>query len=337
MSKTLISIIIPAYNRAHLIQETLHTVVAQTSPDWECIVVDDGSTDDTVNVVSAFAKADKRIHLFQRENTYAPGGNGARQMGLDRASSDWVMFLDSDDVLDQECIQNRLTAVEEAVAMCVFHTASFKEQPEENGVYWNMLYKGETPKDYLMRFLYQDMPWHTTGVLWNATFLRNIGGWNQELSAWQDWELHVRALTYNPRIKAHLGKGDTYYRLDVSDSIATRKKTLKYLEAVKKAIESIEGKVLNSNTITDPKRHLRFLIYRNLIAYPIKWKLMKLPFQILKTGMQFQTVSRTRFISAYWKERLFAITLLKRILKKKFKLDYYKQMYPETTFLKKRL
>jgi len=311
--------------------------MAQTSPDWECIVVDDGSTDDTVSVVSAFAKADPRLHLFQRGDTYAPGGNGARQMGLDQANSDWVMFLDSDDVLDLECIQNRLTVIEEGVAMCVFHTASFKEQPQENGMYWNILHESETPKEYLMRFLYQDMPWHTTGVLWNAAFLRNIGGWNQELSAWQDWELHVRALTNNPRIKAHLGKADTYYRLDVADSIATRKKTLKYLEAVKKAIKSIEGKVLNSNTIPDPKRHLRFLIYRNLIAYPIKWKLMKLPFQILKRGMPFQTVSRARFISAYWKERLFAITLLKRILKKKFKLEYYKKMYPQTTFLKKRL
>lgn len=333
----MITIIIPAFNRAHLIQETLHSVVAQTSPDWECIVVDDGSTDDTIKVVTAFAKADTRIHLFQRENTYASGGNGARQMGLDHANSDWVMFLDSDDVLDQECIQNRLAAVEEAVDMCVFHTASFKEQPDENGVYWNVLHQGETCKDYLMRFLYQDMPWHTTGVLWNRTFLRNIGGWNQTLIAWQDWELHVRALTYNPKIKAHVGKADTYYRLDVADSIATQKTSLKYLGAVKKAIESIEGKVLKSNIIKDPKRHLRFLIYRNLIAYPIKWKLMKLPFQIMKSGIQFQSVSHTRFISAYWKERLFAITLIKRILKRRLKLDYYKRMYPETTFLKKRL
>ncbi|WP_299210029.1 glycosyltransferase family 2 protein [uncultured Dokdonia sp.] len=335
--KTVISIIIPSYNRAHLIQETLNSVVAQSSPDWECIVVDDGSTDATVEVVTAFAKADSRIHLFQRDDTYTSGGNGARQMGLDRATSDWVMFLDSDDLLGVDCIKNRLASVEETIDMCVFHTASFKVEVKETDVYWNMLHKRETCEEYLMRFLYQDMPWHTTGVLWNAAFLKKIGGWNQELIAWQDWELHVRALTYNPRVKALVVKADNYYRLDVADSIATKKKSLEYLEAIKKAIESVEGKVLESNMIKEAKTHLRFLIYRNLIGYPIKWKQMKIPFQIRNSGIQFQSVSPARFLYAYWKERVFAITIIKRFLKNKCKLDYYKRMYPETTFLKKRM
>ena len=54
----LVSIIIPAYNRAHLIGETLDSIISQTYTNWECIVVDDGSTDKTLEVVAAFAKAD---------------------------------------------------------------------------------------------------------------------------------------------------------------------------------------------------------------------------------------------------------------------------------------
>ncbi|WP_299768798.1 glycosyltransferase family 2 protein [uncultured Dokdonia sp.] len=333
----MISIIIPSYNRASLIKETLQSVISQSSSDWECIVVDDGSTDNTVATVSAFAKADARIHLLERTKEYASGGNGARQMGVDHANYDWVMFLDSDDLLGSDCVKNRIALIEDTIDLFVFHTASFKQELKDTDVYWNILQQGETSEEYLIRFLRQDMPWHTTGVLWNKAFLQKIGGWNQELIAWQDWELHVRALTYNPRIKATIGKADNYYRRDVENSIATKKQSLAYIEAIKKAIASIERNVLGNNNLADAKGHLRFLIYRNLIAYPIKWKLMKMPFQLVRSGFNFQSVSKTRFIGAYWKERIYAITIIKRILKNKLKLDYYKRMYPVTTFLRKRL
>ena len=212
MSKSLISIVIPSYNRATLIKETLQSVVSQSSSDWECIVVDDGSTDTAVAVVSAFAKADSRIQVVQRNDNYTSGGNGARQMGLDLATSNWVMFLDSDDLLSQDCIKNRLVIIEEQLDMIVFHTAAFTEHIHDSSVYWNILQQGETIETYLTRFLRQDMPWHTMGVLWNKTFLQKIGGWNQELTAWQDWELHVRALTYTPQLKAHIATADNYYR-----------------------------------------------------------------------------------------------------------------------------
>lgn len=335
MSKALISIIIPSYNRAHLIQETLQSVVAQSSPNWQCMVVDDGSSDDTVAVVTAFAKADARIHLFQRDDTYTSGGNGARQMGVDKAKTDWVMFLDSDDLLAKECIQNRLKAIEETVDMMVFHTATCKEKIGDSDRYWNLFKEEETTTDLLVRFLQQDMPWHTTGVLWHTSFLQKIGGWNQKLTAWQDWELHVRALTYHPRLKVHNTPADHYYRLDVADSIASKKTDITYTIAIKKAIHSIEKKVLKTHP--ELKRELRYLIYRNLIANPIKWKRIELPEKLLASGISFETVSKQRFIYAYWRARFYEITLIKRLLKHQFHIGYYNQLYPKTTFLKKTL
>jgi glycosyltransferase involved in cell wall biosynthesis len=334
MSKPLISIIIPSYNRATLIKETLQSVVTQSSADWQCIVVDDGSTDETIAVVSAFAKADSRIQLLQRDDTYASGGNGARQMGLDHVHSNWVMFLDSDDMLAQYCVENRLQVCEEALDMVVFHTGTFKNHIGDHDILWNILQEEETIQEYMIRFLSQDMPWHTTGVLWSTAFLKRIEGWNQELTAWQDWELHIRALTYSPNIKAHTGKPDNYYRLDVAGSIATKKKSLEYIKTIKNAIKLIEEKVLE--VMPTLKQHLQYLIYRNLIANPIKWKRADLPQQVLTSGIYFKTVSKRRFIYAYWRERFFAITLVKRFLKHKLKFSYYTRLHPQTTFLKKK-
>jgi glycosyltransferase involved in cell wall biosynthesis len=330
------SIIIPSYNRAALIKETLQSVVAQSSPDWECIVVDDGSTDETIAVVSAFAKADSRIQLLERTKDYAPGGNGARQMGIGHTNYEWIMFLDSDDLLSPDCVKNRLASIEETLDMIIFHTGTFKKEIGDMNIVWNLFYPKETIDDYLHRFLQQDMPWCTPGVLWNKAFLQKIGGWNQTLTAWQDWELHIRALTYAPKIKASIEKPDNYYRRDVDNAIGTKKKTAAYTAAIKNAIVSIEPRVLSYTSSKSIRNALKFLIYRNLIANPIKWKSTKLSKKAINSGTPFKTVSKQQLMCAYWRERFYAITIVKRILKHKLKFSYYTRLHPQTTFLKKK-
>ena len=330
-----ISIIIPAYNRASLIKETLQSILKQSSPDWECIVIDDGSSDETLEVVSAFAKVDSRIQLFKREDRYLSGGNGARQMGIDKAMNEWIMFVDSDDIIDVNCVQNRVSAIEQTLDMVVFHTGTFKKEVGDMDLLWNLLYPKEHIEDYLYRFLKQDMPWCTPGVLWNKKFLQKIGGWNQKLKAWQDWELHIRALTYTPNIKASITKPDNFYRREVENSIGNKKKTMTYTIAIKNAILLIEPIVLSYTSSKLIREALRYLIYRNLIANPIKWKLISIPKKISNSEVWFETVSKRQFMFAFWKERFYALTPIKRILKYKFNLSYYKLMYPETTFLKK--
>ena len=76
-----VSIIIPTYNRAHLICETLDSVIAQTYTDWECIVVDDGSNDTTVEIIAEYCKKDNRFQYYQRPQNRLQGGNAARNFG----------------------------------------------------------------------------------------------------------------------------------------------------------------------------------------------------------------------------------------------------------------
>lgn len=90
-----ISVVVPTHNRADLIRQTLESVQAQTFADWECLIIDDGSTDDTRVVVAPLVEGDRRLRYVFQENAGRPA---AWSRGLSLASGAFVAFLDSDDV-----------------------------------------------------------------------------------------------------------------------------------------------------------------------------------------------------------------------------------------------
>lgn len=103
-----ISIIIPTYNREQLIKDTLHSVEAQSSSEWECIVVDDGSTDKTFDVVNEFVHRDSRFKYLKNQRT--KGAQGARNTGIIASKGEWICFLDSDDHLLENSLKDRIEA-----------------------------------------------------------------------------------------------------------------------------------------------------------------------------------------------------------------------------------
>src|SRR5690554_713750 len=104
----LVSIIIPTYNRAHLIGETLDSVLAQTYQNWECIVVDDGSTDNTEEVMAAYIAKDARFQYHHRPKDRLPGGNAARNYGFEVSRGEYVNWFDSDDLMLSDFIESSI-------------------------------------------------------------------------------------------------------------------------------------------------------------------------------------------------------------------------------------
>lgn len=92
----LVSIIIPSYNASKYLNETIASVVRQTFSYWECIIVDDGSTDDTAKIVKEWIRKDNRFKYVYQSNT---GLSAARNKGLEYAKGDFIQFLDADDVI----------------------------------------------------------------------------------------------------------------------------------------------------------------------------------------------------------------------------------------------
>lgn len=101
----LVSIIIPTFNREKLIKETLESVLLQSYSKWECIIVDDGSTDNTVSVIKEFIKNDGRFILYTLEHR---GVSYARNHALSKISGEFIQFLDSDDLLHENKIKDSL-------------------------------------------------------------------------------------------------------------------------------------------------------------------------------------------------------------------------------------
>lgn len=99
MDHGLISIIIPVYNREDKIGRCLDSILAQTFHDLEILIVDDGSTDQTLAVCESYMEKDQRIQLFQIEHR---GVSAARNKGIEEANGRYLLFVDSDDCIDAE-------------------------------------------------------------------------------------------------------------------------------------------------------------------------------------------------------------------------------------------
>ncbi|WP_051935770.1 glycosyltransferase family 2 protein [Salegentibacter sp. Hel_I_6] len=113
MNEDLVSIIIPTYNRAHLIGETLDSVIAQTYQNWECIVVDDGSADYTEELLEFYCGKDSRIQYHHRPQDRPKGANACRNYGFELSSGAYIQWFDDDDVMFKKLIQARLEFIDE--------------------------------------------------------------------------------------------------------------------------------------------------------------------------------------------------------------------------------
>jgi len=108
-SGPLVSVVVPAYNYGHLIAETLGSLTAQTYGDWECVVVDDGSTDETAEVVGAIAAHDRRVRYVRQENGRQAA---ARNNGIGRSRGEYFQFLDADDLIEPHKLKRQVECLE---------------------------------------------------------------------------------------------------------------------------------------------------------------------------------------------------------------------------------
>ncbi len=103
----MISIIIPLYNKEHYILDTINSVFCQTNKDWECVIVDDGSTDRGPELVKNIH--DSRIKYLKKKNG---GVSSARNFGVSKAMGEWILYLDADDTLKSNCIKDFYIAID---------------------------------------------------------------------------------------------------------------------------------------------------------------------------------------------------------------------------------
>jgi teichuronic acid biosynthesis glycosyltransferase TuaG len=119
---SMVSIVMPAYNAGKTVRKSVESVIAQTFLDWELIVIDDGSRDDTASILSELAEKDDRIHFLQNEKN--SGASYTRNRAVSIAKGEWIAFLDSDDLWMPEKLEKQLALTEKYPDMAVCYTAS---------------------------------------------------------------------------------------------------------------------------------------------------------------------------------------------------------------------
>lgn len=202
-----VAVVIPCYNAAQWIERTIKSVQAQGDVVDQIVVVDDGSTDDSLKVLSAYAD-DGQITLITGSNK---GGCHARNRGLREVSAPFVMFLDADDEIEGPILKG---SVEEAIAnaadivfsqMEVRYPGGRSERKEPLG-----------PPRQSEREIFEswfDGDWvGTASVVWRTDFIRALGGWDETLRVGQDGDVVMRALLGGARAARNEDGCGIYYR-----------------------------------------------------------------------------------------------------------------------------
>ncbi|MBP3421797.1 MAG: glycosyltransferase family 2 protein [Lachnospiraceae bacterium] len=118
-----VSIVIPVYNTAEFLPQCLNSLIEQTYHDIEIICVNDGSTDCSLEILNDFAKKDKRVKVYTKENE-GKGAASARNLGMENATGMYIQFLDSDDFFEEEMIECLVQKAEESKADIVIYRAN---------------------------------------------------------------------------------------------------------------------------------------------------------------------------------------------------------------------
>lgn len=202
-----------------LVAEAIESVLAQTNPNWELIVVDDASTDNTWEVLESYAAKDERIRVFKRDRE-PKGAPTCRNIGAGLANGEYLIFLDSDDILKPFCVGQRLDTIKDfpELDLAVFNTAMVDKDLQKT-----IRVVSREVANPLLQFIKQRSAWVICSVLWRKEAFEAIKGFNESYLRFQDTEIHARALITISSFKTFLNLPvDSLYRINHQERFIER-------------------------------------------------------------------------------------------------------------------
>jgi glycosyltransferase involved in cell wall biosynthesis len=201
----LVSIIIPTFNRAHLLSETLDSVLSQTYQNWECIVVDDGSNDDTVVLMKNYCSRDNRFQYHHRPAERLPGGNGARNYGFEVSKGAFIQWFDDDDIMLPKFLESRLQVSYSKVDVLICEGYVVNENLKiEKRIHLNPLV------DLYKKYALWELEIYTKSVMFRRSFLKS-DLFNEKIKRGQETEFFTRIFFNNRNAKYIILKEPLFY------------------------------------------------------------------------------------------------------------------------------
>ncbi len=197
MKKELVSIIIPIYNRAHLIEETLDSIIRQTYLNWECILVDDGSTDNTLEVLKNYNENDNRIKYYRRPSDRLKGANTCRNYGFELSKGEYINWFDSDDIMFENFIEDKISNFQNNID-AVVHRNKYSNYAITRFRKSKFYYTNG--KNIFFHYAMEEVELQTSSFMWRSLFLKGKELFNPHINRYQDNEFHIRMLYRSPNL-----------------------------------------------------------------------------------------------------------------------------------------
>lgn len=303
----MISVIIPSYNSQQYIAQTLDSVLAQTYRDWECIVVDDGSTDSSAEIVKKYCERDERIRYVGQVNG---GPSRARNHGLSLAGGEYVQFLDSDDVILPERFEIMLAEYDRVDSQTILY--SNLETGDNNNIYnvTPFARRVSMGRDIYFKEMYahfmKDFLFIPGCVLFPSRLLGEIK-WNCAINHSEDWDFYLQILHNNDSVSFRYLPRVLFYYRNTTGSLS------KDLLSVYRSSYMILEQYLSPNLLRSYIRSCSKLFYRNVLKYGYTKEVDKMIFPVrFVSGKSYGLLllfPLICFVALYYFIR---ITLLKR-------------------------
>lgn len=284
-----VTIIMATYNRAHFILETLLSVKNQTFLEWECLIVDDGGTDNTKEVIDPILEKDNRFKFVKRPSTYLKGLPGCRNYGLDLAKGDYIIFFDDDDIAHPQNLELCVSElIDNTVSFCRYIREVFVDDFNYNFDFSESYTSFYIDKNDIEKMLNNTLQFNSCAIMWRAAcFEKNR--FAENLMYAEEWELYSRIVSsgfrgisidkclFYGRKHSHSNTGEFY-----SNNPIRRKS---YSEAILLVVQNLKDKHLLSYSL---KRYFiafsmdfkEYNLYENILTIlelsrfeMLKWKI----------------------------------------------------------------
>ncbi len=253
MSNTLVTVIVPAYNYGHFLNETINSVTSQTYKELECVVIDDGSTDNTRKIVSSLAKQDNRIRYIYQNNQ---GVSVARNTGIKVSRGSFIQFLDADDLIESNKLKRQVDFLECNTQFdLVYGEARYftTENPEERRYslwnpdrLWMPLISGSGDQLVLSLLKRNIVP--INSPLTRIEIINKVGGFDTNHGMFADWDFWIRCAIAGINVK-FLQAEDTFALIRMHTSSMTIYQSDKHLLEIIKLREKVTKYSLSSNAL----------------------------------------------------------------------------------------
>lgn len=224
MRNPLVSIIIPTFNRSKLILETINSVKAQSFSNWECIVIDDRSEDDTSLVLKRICEEDQRFIFVKREKFSKNGASVCRNIGLLIAKGKYIQFLDSDDLMSTNKLKSQIEILEanKDVSIVTCKWGRFEKKLDDSEVYHNLK---SYQKFYLPKKFFGTLPaslnfFPIHAYLIRKELINKAGFWNEYIYFNDDAEFMCRVIS-NSEIIEFAEDAVVYYRRSTINNVSS--------------------------------------------------------------------------------------------------------------------